>query len=846
MIMFSSCQIKSDKKTYEKGVSIDLAKERFLDISGLEYHLEMNVPDSLSKEIKANAVLNFQKKNTHTPIVLDFTPGAKSVEYVLLNDEKVFYSIENEHIIIPTSYIKQNKNKLEIGFVMGEGALNRNSDYLYTLFVPDRARTAIPCFDQPDLKAKVSYSIFMPKDWLAITNGIKDYEEEKNGNIKHVSFAYTKPISTYLWAFAVGKFSKVTEKKDSREISIYHMEKDSDKIKNNVPALFNQAFHSIKWLEEYTGIPFPFQKYDMVCIPSFQFSGMEHPGAVYYRQEKCFLSDKPTQKEKLNRATVIAHETSHMWFGDLVTMKWFSGVWQKEVFANFIADKIVKEQFPNVNYDLAFMVGHFPAAFSVDRTIAANPIEQKLLNLKDAGSLYGNIIYHKAPIVMHQLEKLMGADMLQKGLGLYLKKFSYGNASWNDLIQTLNDLSEYDLNLWSDTWVNESGRPVVSFEMKEGELVVKQHHEFVLNPKDSLKVWAQRFNCAFVSGDSITQSQAELLTSSAVVSDKKPDYIFPSVDQDGYGLFLFDSSSAQYAMKVLPTMKDNLMAGALMIHLYENLLANNKIDPEAYLKMLSKFIKNSFNEQLINLACDQMNFVLWRCLDTDKRAKLSVQIENVLLQKADVVTSIGLKKVLLKTWSSVATSSESMEKLKQLVFVDKSYNDVAFSNRELVNILLTVVLKDPDLDDAAIYAWADKINDEDLKGELRFVAPVFSKDAAVFNDFVEGLGRLENRAKENWVLTALKYIHHPFLNGKNIRYVEDEISLMPEVKNTGSLFFPMSWINVILRGYNSNKVVSLIDYYFKDHPDFPEDLKMKVLQAADAVKRSANIIEIVS
>ncbi len=839
--MFGSCQHKSDKKTYVSGVSIKLAKERFSDISDLEYHLEMDIPDSLNKKIKAIAALNFNKKNTKTPIVLDFTGGAGSVEYVLLNDEKVFYSVENEHVVIPSSYIKQNKIKLEIGFVMGEGALNRNADYLYSLFVPDRARTAIPCFDQPDLKATISYSIFMPKNWVAVTNGIKDYEEEKSGNVKHVSFTYTKPISSYLWAFAVGKFSKVTEIKDGREISIFHMVNDSAKINNNIRTLFNQAFHSIKWMEDYTGIHFPFQKYDMVCIPSFQFNGMEHPGAVYYRQESCFLSQNPTQKEELSRANLIAHETSHMWFGDLVTMKWFSGVWQKEVFANFIADKIVKEQFPDVNYDLAFMVSHFPAAFSVDRTIDANPIEQKLVNLKDAGSLYGAIIYHKAPIVMNQLEQLMGEDMLQKGLGLYLKKYSYGNASWNDLIQTLNDLSEYDLNLWSDTWINKSGRPVINFEEKDGKLVVKQRPEFVNNPEDTLTVWAQRFNYAYVFGDSIVESQAEMLSAKAIVFDQKPDYIFPSIDQNGYGLFLFDSESAQYALNLLPSMKNDLMAGALLIHLYENLLAN-KIDPGDYLRMLSLFIKNSTNEQLVNLACDQLNFVFWRCVEASKRVELAEKLEDVLLQKVDAVTSVGLKKVLLESWSSIASSYESMDKIKQLVFVNKKYKDVVFSDRELVDVLLTVVLKDPDLDDAAVYAWAEKVKDEDIKGELRFVAPVFSKDETVFDNFVTGLSKVENRGKENWVLTALRYIHHPFLNGKNLRYVEDEISLMPKVKETGSLFFPMSWINVVLGGYNSKEVVSLIHYYFKDHPDFPEDLKMKVLQAADGVERCAAIL----
>lgn len=109
--------------------------------------------------------------------------------------------------------------------------------------------------------------------------------------------------------------------------------------------------------------------------------------------------------EELSRLNLIAHETSHMWFGDLVTMRWFDDVWTKEVYANFMADKIAREQFPNINHDLAFIKSHYPLAFSTDRTQGTHPIQQPLDNMNKAGLLYGNIIYHKAPIMMSKLEK---------------------------------------------------------------------------------------------------------------------------------------------------------------------------------------------------------------------------------------------------------------------------------------------------------------------------------------------------------------------------------------------------------------------------------------------------------
>src|SRR6185436_19304609 len=141
--------------------------------------------------------------------------------------------------------------------------------------------------------------------------------------------------------------------------------------------------------------------------------------------------------------------TSHMWFGDLVTMRWFDDVWMKEVFANFMAAKIVNPTFPEINHELRFLYSHYPAAYDVDRTEGTNPIRQRLDNLNEAGSLYGAIIYQKAPIVMRQLEALMGADTFRQGLREYLGRYAFANASWTDLIAILDARTPADLAAWS-------------------------------------------------------------------------------------------------------------------------------------------------------------------------------------------------------------------------------------------------------------------------------------------------------------------------------------------------------------------------------------------------------------
>ena len=138
----------------------------------------------------------------------------------------------------------------------------------------------------------------------------------------------------------------------------------------NRDALIDLHVEALAWLEAYTAIPYPFGKFDFVLIPSFQFSGMEHPGAIYYNASSVMLDRTATHAQQLARANVIAHEVAHLWFGDLVTMKWFDDVWTKEVFAGFLADKVVNPMFPAVDHDLRFLWQHYPGAYDVDRTAA--------------------------------------------------------------------------------------------------------------------------------------------------------------------------------------------------------------------------------------------------------------------------------------------------------------------------------------------------------------------------------------------------------------------------------------------------------------------------------------------
>lgn len=429
----------------EKGVSFKLNEFRKKSISDIKYSLEFDIPEGKTTPINGKQTISFNLSDLSQPLVIDFNVDSTQIKAV-----SVDYQFANEHIIIRPEVLKKGLNNISIEFAAGDLSLNRNEEYLYTLFVPDRASTCFPLFDQPNLKAVYDLKLNVPEGWKSVSNQTK------------------KPISSYLFAFAAGKFKSKSQTVDGREMTMYYRETDSIKVKKNTDEIFTLHGKALAWLEDYTQIKYPFEKFDFALIPSFQYGGMEHPGSIFYSEGALFLDDNASVNRKMGRASLIAHETAHMWFGDLVTMDWFNDVWMKEVFANFMAAKIVQPSFPEIDHNLRFFLAHYPAAYSVDRTKGANPIIQPLDNLKNAGTMYGAIIYQKAPIVMRHLEKMIGEEMMRESLQEYLQTYSYKNAVWDDLVKIIDKRTPEDIAKWSHDWVYTAGMPVIESDSVNG------------------------------------------------------------------------------------------------------------------------------------------------------------------------------------------------------------------------------------------------------------------------------------------------------------------------------------------------------------------------------------------
>lgn len=830
----------------EVGVSQTLAKERAACIENLSYSIHLTIPSSPSQPINGRETVLFDMKSNARRVVIDFTGGASSVKSVKLDGKDAKYSVEAEHIVVHSRSFATKGNRIDIEFVAGDKALNRKDDLLYSLFVPDRARTVFPCFDQPDLKAHFNLELEVPTGWTAISNAkIIDSSAVDGGSTK-IRFAKSEPISTYLFSFTAGKFFKAHKEIDGKVYNMIYRETDSKKVANNMDAIFKMVDYSVRWMERYTGVLYPFAKYDMALIPYFQFGGMEHPGSIYYLDSKMWLDENATMPEKLARAELIAHETAHIWFGDLVTMKWFNDVWMKEVFAGFFADKIVKELFPESNGDLNFLIAHAPGAYSEDRTLGSNPIRQNLDNLNLAGTMYGNIIYHKAPIVIRSLERLMGQHAFQNALREYLKVYSLGNADWNDLVKIFDKHAKFSVTSWSKSWIERSGMPVYSFSEKLNSTDSSIVTILQKTPKAADASYLQLVDFSrfekdkghsgeVLVGDGLKKGALVALK----VTDKNNGCLIPNSNGFSYGYFELDSLRCAAIARCYPQVASPVVRASCLITLYENML-NGRYNGGAMVRTLCGALAKESNEQMVSLILSYLfSSQLYFTPASDVATKSLV--EESLWKAYNRTDDRRLQIQYLRVLSKLMSSKESTTSMLSIWTAEVAKEKSWISNNDLQNFALELCVRLPESAPSIIAKMKKAIANPDNLRRFDFVSNAVNADRMARDKFFESLLHVENRKQEVWVADALRLLNHPLRAEESREYLAKGLLILPEIQQTGDIFFPKNWVASLLYGHASVDDYAIVSTYLnREGKSISTSLLSKVYQASDLLRRACH------
>ena len=805
MIFLSMMVLSTHAQMLSKGVSKELADHRKVNISNVVYDLTFNIPSNLSHKVTGTAIISFDLKEQED-LILDFQGefnGTAHVYYGKKNNKRRSFEAlyKDEHIIIPMRQLQAGKNKIELNFTCQDKALNRNKDYVYTLFVPDLARSVFPCFDQPDLRAVFVTTLHTPSGWKTMTSD------------------NSCQLPTYLYSFVAGNFQEKTGTRNGRLMRALYRETDPAKVAQ-LDKVFDETSQALKWMEGYTSIACPFKEYGMVILPNYQFGGMEHPGAIQLSDRRIFLEKNATQEEELYRTELIAHEIAHLWFGDLVSLKWFGDVWTKEVLANFMASKITRRQYKGIDHDLNFLKTFQNAAIAIDRTDGTHAIAQELNNLNHASLLYDNIIYDKAPVMMRMMEQVMGAPAMQNGLNRFLIDHQFDNASWDDLIKALDKTApSAGVKKFSDIWVKQKGMPNIHTSYKDGQIVVTQS-----DPLHRGIFWPQQFEVKVIYD--LTESQTLTVDMQKPTMTFKvpgrPSYIIPNSNGKGYGRFTLDDNYTRQMPKRLITTRNDLNRYALLQVIHDNYLMG-KISP-SYFSELYRLMVKERNPQIMSTAIEHM-FKILEDVNVDQRAALELCMMDLLNENR----TNECHQYIIRKMSSCVSSPEVLDQIESIW---RNHNDPLLNEHDYMEMAYRLAIMHPQQWQEILSTQRARLTTDDLKNEFDYVCRACNPDGnqrlQLFNDLL----RPENRQKEPWAIAMLRLLNSDVFEPQSNGYIESSLKSLEYIQQTSDIFFPSKWMKALMSGHKSREAAQAIDSFIKATPNYPSNLKNIVLEAS--------------
>ncbi len=366
-----------------------------------------------------------------------------------------------------------------------------------THFEPTDARRAFPCWDEPDLKAVFGLTLVVRDDLTAVSNGPEVERESLDDGRIRIRFADTMKMSTYLAAWVVGRL-ELTEPADARGVPVRVVHTPGKG--RLAPFALEASVHSLNWFADYYGIPYPEAKLDNVAIPDFAQGAMENVGCVTYREQVLLIDPaRSTQEEQLGVAETVAHELAHMWFGDLVTMRWWNGIWLNEAFATFMSMLAVDAFRPDWEIWNDFTRGR-TSALEVDALESTRPIEYEVRSPDDASGMFDILTYVKGGAVLRMLEQWLGPERFRDGIRRYLRAHAYGNTETHDLWDALEDETGEPVRRIMDAWIFQGGYPAISVDL-DGDRVRFSQRRFIPSRDEDPTTWPVPLRIRQLAGD---------------------------------------------------------------------------------------------------------------------------------------------------------------------------------------------------------------------------------------------------------------------------------------------------------------------------------------------------------
>ena len=845
------------------GVSSELARGREGRVSDLRYELTFALERG-SRQAQGAETLTFDLSDPSVDLPLDFRDGI--VEQVSLNEHPLPGELQDGHLMLPAGALRRGENTVTLRFTSrvdtAGAAITRymdkedDSEYLYSLFVPMDASTAFPCFDQPDLKARFTLTVSAPTEWTVISN-TAPIRKTSSGAASKTVFSATKPISTYLFAFAAGPWTKVHHTPGLPDV--YVRRSQVKRAEPEIPELQTITQRGMTWLADYFNQPFPFPKYDMVLIPGFPFGGMEHAGATFLREDAILFRQAPTASDRFGRDITTLHELTHQWFGDLVTMRWFDDLWLKEGFAQYMAYRAMDALHPETNPWKHFFEDIKPQAYGIDETEGTTPIFQNIPNLQDAKSAYGAIVYQKAPAILKQLEFRLGPAAFQRGLQIYLAQHAYSNAEWSDLIGAFHAASGEDVKSWADAWVLRRGMPEVTaaFTCSQGHLTNLSLHQRDVLPDNF--VWPITTDVLLEAGGANGASSSRTLHATLDKTDASipvpsntacPVFIYANAGDNAYGRFLLDAQSAAYLAPPskgdagdvpLTQIRAPFLRSQLLTALWENvrkadfapsrfaqlaLIDLNHEDDESISRILGGHLATSFHTYISPKGANGLRAIAY----------------GIARERMLEAPTLGLRIVSFRTFVSIADHPRAWADLDNLLAGKLAIPGLELRPLDRWNMVGKLISSGSPLaadafvaqqkadqsSDGLKYAWAVQAGRPDSATKAGYFAAY-------------ALSPKDSAAKpEDWLTQSLRPFNAWNQQALTEPYLKTALAQLPGIKRDRKIFFLGAWLGAFLGGQTTTTALDDVHAWLAQ-PNIDPDLRRKVLENAGELERTIRI-----
>ena len=515
-----------------------------------------------------------------------------------------------------------------------------NEVYLYTQFETGDARRMYACFDQPDQKATFTISTITPKHWAVISNyGIESAKDLDNDR-KHTQFATSQVISTYVTAIVAGAYTSVhDEYKGEKTIPMGIYARKSFFQYVDAENIFEVTKQGFAYFEKTFGLAYPFGKYDQIAVAEYNWGAMENVGCVTFHEDVLIFRSKVTERSYISRASTIHHEMAHMWFGDLVTMKWWQDLWLNESFAEWASYMAVSESTKYKNAWTEFNSVRKNWAYRADQLSSTHPIAVEMKDLDDVRTNFDGISYAKGASVLQQLVAHVGRDNFIAGLRKYFAKHAYANTELSDLITELEATSGKNLTAWVATWLRTAGvntlRPVIALDGdKYASVSVKQ--EVPPMPVGSKELRPHRLYIGLfdIKGNALTRRESievdiagELTEIKELAGKKAADLLLINDHDQTYAKLRFDDRSVETMKKYLGQLDDSLARGLIWASLWDS-TRDGELSASDYIEIALNALKGETDISMITATFMQIDTAIWAYLAPKNRDALRLSVAN--------------------------------------------------------------------------------------------------------------------------------------------------------------------------------------------------------------------------